>query len=388
MKVVPTSCPAADSGSPLPRGRKDRLNMSVSLSHNCPVSIVIRYEVESEVSGMSSNSISDNHNISDDIERHFEFDVGLSFAGEQRPYVEQVANELKSRGIRTFYDGDERVTLWGKNLYAYLREVYQNRCRYCVIFVSNEYASKMWPNAEHESAQARAIAENYEYILPVRFDDIDLPGLPDIVGYVDLDNLSPRELADLIEKKIGKPIRYDYLPPILDRLHERLGIEDDTEAQQEADRHAMSFMDVLRRMTLPEREAVIGAIRFGCPAELPDNVHISADLLSRYTGASEYELSCLLGGVRSLGFDCSIKEDEDHGSDMPGRALGDSIFFYLNWSDLRGFSELPALQVAREMIFGATERYCEEHGSEFLKRLDFSQLATATVSTDMHSVEE
>ena len=33
-----------------------------------------------------------------------QYDVGLSFAGEQREYVELVAEALKGRGISVFYD--------------------------------------------------------------------------------------------------------------------------------------------------------------------------------------------------------------------------------------------------------------------------------------------
>ena len=112
----------------------------------------------------------------------FEYDVGLSFAGEQREYVSQVASELKSRGIRVFFDDYERDVLWGKDLYAHLSEVYQHMCRFCIIFVSKEYAAKVWPSRERESAQARAISERQEYILPAKFDDIQIPGLLDTVG--------------------------------------------------------------------------------------------------------------------------------------------------------------------------------------------------------------
>jgi hypothetical protein len=44
------------------------------------------------------------------------WDVALSFAGAQRPYVEQVAAVLKARGVRCFYDPDEQIDLWGKYL--------------------------------------------------------------------------------------------------------------------------------------------------------------------------------------------------------------------------------------------------------------------------------
>jgi hypothetical protein len=42
--------------------------------------------------------------------------VALSFASAQRDYVGQVAEALKARGLRCFYDADEQIDLWGKYL--------------------------------------------------------------------------------------------------------------------------------------------------------------------------------------------------------------------------------------------------------------------------------
>jgi|GEM_PF-4124244 len=46
----------------------------------------------------------------------YEYDVCLTFAGEDRTYVEMVAEQLKARGLRVFYDRDETGKLWGKDL--------------------------------------------------------------------------------------------------------------------------------------------------------------------------------------------------------------------------------------------------------------------------------
>ena len=313
-------------------------------------------------------------------ERYFEYDVGLSFAGEQREYVEQVAKDLNARGIRVFYDDYEKGTLWGKDLYAHLSEIYEHMCMYCVIFVSEEYAGKVWPNHERQSAQARAIAEKQEYILPARFDQSRIPGLLDTVGYIDLNETSPSQLCDLISEKLGKQERNNYFPPTLDRLYQRLGIVGDDKAQAEAYFHALSFFQALRRMTDDEREAVIKLLRYGCPEGLPDNIHIDADLLRRHTRKSISNLKRLLGEVRSLGFECSLHEDTKKHHSMPGETLGDAYLFYLTWYDLRVGNErlrsrnagqIPEFLVAHEMIVCATEHYCEEHGIDFLNRLDF-----------------
>ena len=250
-------------------------------------------------------------------EQHFQYDVGLSFAGEQREYVEQVAHELTSRGIRTFYDDYERGALWGKDLYAHLSEVYEHYCRYCVIFGSEEYATKVWPSKERESAQARALQDRDEYILPARFDNTPIPGLSENRSYIDLNTVSPKELADLIVEKIGHQVRYQYLPPSLDRLYECLEITDEPELQQIASSHAHSFLTILGRMSYDERDALITAIRFGCPAELPDNIHIHTDLLRRLTDKSEASLERLLCGMRSLGIRCYVREDLTHNTDFP-----------------------------------------------------------------------
>ena len=137
-------------------------------------------------------------------ERYFEYDVGLSFAGEQRQYVEQVARELNARGVRVFFDDYERDRLWGTDLYAYLTNIYEHMCRFCVIFVSQEYAAKVWPSRERQSAQARALEERREYILPARFDDTPIPGLLDTISYVDLNQTSLQSYAILSLRRSGK----------------------------------------------------------------------------------------------------------------------------------------------------------------------------------------
>jgi hypothetical protein len=131
-----------------------------------------------------------------------DYDIALSFAGEEREYVDRVANLLKDRGVKVFYDLFEEADLWGKDLYAHLSEVYHQRARFTVMFISKAYASKLWTNHERKSAQARAFQEAQEYILPARFDDTDIPGVLSTVGYVSLQDRSPEELASLITKKL------------------------------------------------------------------------------------------------------------------------------------------------------------------------------------------
>jgi hypothetical protein len=132
------------------------------------------------------------------------FDVCLSFAGEQRSYVEMVARGLKEGGYRVFYDADEKAKLWGKNLAEHFDYVYRQASRVCVMFISAEYAEKPWTTHERRSALARALEED-EYVLPARFDDTELPGLQPTIGYIDLTQFAPGSLVDLLTEKLGKP---------------------------------------------------------------------------------------------------------------------------------------------------------------------------------------
>lgn len=115
----------------------------------------------------------------------YKYDVALSFAGEQRPYVQAVARACKRRGLRVFYDDYEKASLWGKDLYEHLHWVYSESARYCVLFASDDYANKVWTNHERRSAQERALVAHVEYILPVVFNAVEIPGLRKTVAYLD-----------------------------------------------------------------------------------------------------------------------------------------------------------------------------------------------------------
>ena len=307
----------------------------------------------------------------------FDFDVGLSFAGEQREYVNEVARHLKARGVSVFYDDYERGTLWGKDLYAYLSDVYKNKCRYCIIFVSAAYAKKVWTVHEQRSAQARAVEESREYILPVRFDDTELPGLLNTVGYIDVDQTSSSKLADLIVRKLGKRAIRNIMPQPLDHLHKHIGVASDYWSH--VDSHADAFYHTLRRMTPTERSVVTALVRYGCPSDLPDNLHIDTDLLRRYTGKSVAQLQRILGGVSSLGFECSLAEAKEHEPEVPGKQLGHTRLFYLAWSNFAlDAPPFPEMEVVSAMIECATGGLCDECGASQLERLDFSQLSSET----------
>jgi hypothetical protein len=271
--------------------------------------------------------------------KQHEYDVCLSFAGEDREYVEAVAELLRDAGIRIFYDRDEQINLWGKDLYAHLDYIYQRAARYCILFISQSYASKVWTSHERQSAQARALNQaDVEYVLPARFDDTVVPGLRDTIGYVDLRELSPSELASMVRVKVGRHVRYEYLPPKLDLLHERVG------AKSSEDRHtahvqADEFFLALKRMSDVERRVVLAVFHHGCGHDATIDTHLDVDLLRRLVEMPPSEILETLRGVRSLGFALNLKDDEN-GAQM----------VHLEWHLRRTKTGGNATKIGYEMI--------------------------------------
>lgn len=131
------------------------------------------------------------------------YDIVFSFAGEDRGYVEQVADALRSHSVRVFYDSYEEAALWGKDLVEHFDMVYRKSGRYCVMFISEHYLRKVWTKQERQFALARALQERREYVLPARFDATEIPGIPPTIVYISLAGRTPTEFARLIEQKLG-----------------------------------------------------------------------------------------------------------------------------------------------------------------------------------------
>ena len=62
-----------------------------------------------------------------------------------------------------------------------------------------------WTVHERRSAQERMLKERgAEYILPIKTNAVDLPGMPSTIGYVSLKELGLDKIADLLIEKLKK----------------------------------------------------------------------------------------------------------------------------------------------------------------------------------------
>jgi len=366
------------------------------------------------------------------VDQEHRFDVALSFAGEQRDYVEAVASALREAGLSVFYDEYHKVELWGKDLYSHLDRVYREEARFCILFLSSDYADKVWTKHERRSAQARAFREHTEYVLPVRFDDTQIEGIPETVGYFDVSAMDPAELAQLTIQKVGPAMRprisdglvkyFESVEEMLDSdyywhwaavsLDDRAGHSEDdpvddivddedlgavdgtglrAQATEWLETHdsestelpfavaahterwaflARSLYQDFTRMTREERLVVGTLFAYGCPGELPSFVHLDPVALLRYTGLDEATVLKCLSDVRSLGFDARRREPAHQ---EPDQIVADDAY---DLTISRFESSIPeaedATVAAKALLSAVVATCCFEHGLQRLGLCDFS----------------
>lgn len=135
------------------------------------------------------------------------YDIAFSLAHEQHEYVDVVFEELIKLlpDTKIFYyrDEEQEVKMWGKNMFEHLQSIYRDCSGIVIIFISKEYIEKKWARHEWRSVQEAILDRKSEYLLPARFDDSTLPGLPITINYVDITSKEPQKFAKMIADKVG-----------------------------------------------------------------------------------------------------------------------------------------------------------------------------------------
>lgn len=94
--------------------------------------------------------------------------------------------------------------MFGKRLSTYFQEIYGEKARFVLVFVSKEYAVKDWTNFEFSIAHTAAKDKKTEFILPVRLDNTHLLGLPEDMGHLDLNIEGIEGIVNIIIEKVSK----------------------------------------------------------------------------------------------------------------------------------------------------------------------------------------
>ncbi|MDQ6482530.1 TIR domain-containing protein [Dyadobacter sp. LHD-138] len=139
-----------------------------------------------------------------DITNHV-FDVGLSFPGEARTVVEPIAIRLEADlGPQTyFYDNNYVAQLARPSLHLLLQDIYRNRSKLIVVFLSGDYQRKEWCGIEFRAINEILMKRKHDRIMFVKIDDGQVEGVFKTDGYVDGLKYSPDQIAKFIMERVS-----------------------------------------------------------------------------------------------------------------------------------------------------------------------------------------
>lgn len=119
-----------------------------------------------------------------------QYDVALSFSGEDRGIAEMLFDGLSKQELSVFYDKNEQHRILAQNVAEYLAPIYRSEATYVVVLLSKSYPKRIWTNFESDQFRGR-FGENA--VIPVRFTDCVEGYFSDTSRYggLDLDPLAP-----------------------------------------------------------------------------------------------------------------------------------------------------------------------------------------------------
>jgi hypothetical protein len=138
-----------------------------------------------------------------DIETH-QFDVALSFPGEKRDLVAQIAQRLEQLlgPNSVFYDAFYPGELAQPDLDTLLQNIYGQRSTLVVVVAGADYQRKNWCGLEFRAIKQRISAREHRKVMIVRTDDGVVDGIFQTDGYVDAPRFDPGEIAGMIAGRV------------------------------------------------------------------------------------------------------------------------------------------------------------------------------------------
>ncbi|MES2641043.1 MAG: TIR domain-containing protein [Myxococcota bacterium] len=130
----------------------------------------------------------------------------MSFPGYHRPYVERVAQGLAARfgQERILYDRYHTAEFANPDLAFALPQLYRAEADLTVVMLSGHYLAREWCGLEWRAIFASGVKErNPERLMLFRADDVEIPGLHGLEGFVPMDVFSPEAAVTLILQRLA-----------------------------------------------------------------------------------------------------------------------------------------------------------------------------------------
>lgn len=148
----------------------------------------------------------DFYNSKNIVGNHYEFreinyiyDYAISYAGEDRHFVDLIATELKIKGLKIFYDKDFEKDAIGNDLIDYLLEVYKKSAKNVIVFLSHNYLNKKWTSFEWQTIKQKLVNDyTSSFLKIVKIDDVKTPEIVESRAYISGKGKTPIEIANLL----------------------------------------------------------------------------------------------------------------------------------------------------------------------------------------------
>lgn len=110
----------------------------------------------------------------------YEYDVAISFAGENRNLAKHIANQLESLDITVFFDEMFEANFLGHTWTKVFKEIFSEKSRFVLCLLDSYHEQKIWPTFEREHFAPRVVEQS---VIPVYLDDTKFVGIPsDVIG--------------------------------------------------------------------------------------------------------------------------------------------------------------------------------------------------------------
>jgi len=132
----------------------------------------------------------------------FKFDFAISYAGEEVGVAKDLFQLLRNKRAKVFFAKNEKVYLLGKSLKSELSNIFGPSTRFVIPIISKHYVQKDWTKFEFCISKMEKRKRDYEFILPIRLDNVTLEGLEGDTFYIDLIKEGFLETAEIIMRKL------------------------------------------------------------------------------------------------------------------------------------------------------------------------------------------
>lgn len=140
-----------------------------------------------------------------EVEINREFDVAISFAGENRALAKHIAEELEFLDVHVFFDEYYEDNYLGRAWGDQFKQIFSENSDYVIVILDINHKNKIWPTFERDCFVDRVKAGE---VIPIVLDDTKFVGiLSDIVSiHYKWDEGSPDWKSEASEKIVFRLI--------------------------------------------------------------------------------------------------------------------------------------------------------------------------------------